>query len=144
MNRRFERMQQLEAASVIDYRYVKFNLKSAEGQLRYRDYILAEIKAGQFDPKYPDSALNQHYRSQVYDIQHYYEAEAIAYAICKLTPEKGVAAPVMQSRPEKVELFISFPQKKSRAKKLLSPELVALQLPEGKKARLVRGKLLIK
>lgn len=34
--------------------------------------------------------------------------------------------------------------KKCRAKKELAPSLKALQLPEGKKARLVRGKLVIK
>jgi hypothetical protein len=34
--------------------------------------------------------------------------------------------------------------KKSHVKKHLSPELAALQLPESKKARLVRGKLVIK
>jgi hypothetical protein len=34
--------------------------------------------------------------------------------------------------------------RKPRAKKQLSPELAALQLPEGKKACLVRGKLVIK
>lgn len=36
------------------------------------------------------------------------------------------------------------PVKKPRAKKVLSPELAAMQLPEGKKARMVRGKLVIK
>jgi hypothetical protein len=34
--------------------------------------------------------------------------------------------------------------KKPRAKKVASPAVAAMQLPEGKKARLVRGKLVIK
>jgi hypothetical protein len=34
--------------------------------------------------------------------------------------------------------------KKPRAKKQLSPELAAIQLPEGKKVRMVRGKLVVK
>ena len=108
MNRRFERMQQVEAAREIDYQYVKFNLKTAEGQRGYREYILEQIKKGRFDPKYPGSALNQQYRSQIYDSQHYYEAETIAYEICEIPiPEKGTnAVPVLQNRPEKVELFI--------------------------------------
>lgn len=107
MNRRFARLQQAEAAREIDYQYVKFNLKMLEGQQGYREYILEQIKAGRFDPKYPDSALNQQQRAQVYDLKHYYEAEAIAYAVCKLPiPVKGTAAPVLQDRPEKVELFV--------------------------------------
>lgn len=36
------------------------------------------------------------------------------------------------------------PEKKVRVKKELSPAVAAMQLPEGKKARLVRGKLVIK
>jgi hypothetical protein len=36
------------------------------------------------------------------------------------------------------------PVKKPRVKKAASPVVEAMQLPEGKKARLVRGKLVIK
>ncbi len=38
---------------------------------------------------------------------------------------------------------VAEPVKVKRAKKELSPELAAMQLPEGKKARLVRGKLVV-
>jgi hypothetical protein len=36
------------------------------------------------------------------------------------------------------------PARKPRAKKQLSPELLALQLPEGKKARLIGGKIVVR
>lgn len=42
------------------------------------------------------------------------------------------------------EIKVADPVKKPRAKKQVSPVVAAMQLPEGKKARLVRGKLVIK
>jgi hypothetical protein len=59
--------------------------------------------------------------------------------------KKQLGNPWFNEAVAKVAGFIKeTPEKKPRAKKQLSSELAAMQLPEGKKVRLVRGKLVVK
>ena len=99
-----QRVQKRITQRVIDWRYVKFNLETREGQQGYRAYIQTNCK----DASQVANDLFQHERSQVIEASQYWIAETIVRKVFGLpTHETFVKRNSLgQPKPESVELFI--------------------------------------
>lgn len=106
MDKRIARRMAIEQEAGIDWRYVKFNLTTAEGQQGYKTHLLEEFEQWPYHAEDWAGTLSTHERSQVFDSSHYWFAEAIVRKVLNLGDPGPWKRGDRLGRPEHVDLYI--------------------------------------